>query len=199
MRRLILLPLIFLTNGLIFAQTDRLSLTTKITDQKYCGGDYSDMAMLRMSLRLTYRNETSKTLILYKGSNLISYVLIAKDAPQIRNKQYEMNMHVGWITSEGKLREGDQPGNELAVLQPGDIFETKGDINVPVALEPGTQFVKSGDHVLQVVIETWHTDETSLDRLRKKWERTGYLWGDNIRSDPVPFTVAIKPNVVQCK
>ena len=29
------------------AQTDRLSLTTKITDQKYCGGIYTDMAMLR--------------------------------------------------------------------------------------------------------------------------------------------------------
>lgn len=199
MRSLILLTLLFLTSGPTFAQIERLSLTTRITDQKYCGTDYSDMAMLRMSLKLTYRNETSNTLILHKGSNLISYILIAADEAQIRNRQYELNMHVGWVTSGGELSEGSQPGNEFAVLRTGDTFETDGVINVPVALEPGPQFVKSGSHVLQVVIETWPTEETSLERLRKKWERTGYLWADNIRSDPMAFTVATNPRLVECQ
>src|SRR5437660_5927249 len=104
MRRLILLPLVLLMAATTSAQTDRLSLTTKITDQKYCGEIYTDMAVMRMSLQLTYTNASSSPLILYKGSDLISYVLVAADSPHILNKQYESNIHVGWVTSRVTLR-----------------------------------------------------------------------------------------------
>src|ERR1043166_6258318 len=100
MSRLILLPLILLTATTAFTQASHLILTTKTTDEKYCGGIYTDMAMLRMSLQLTYRNDTSRPLILYKGSDLISYVLVASNSQQILAKQYEMNIHVGWVTSK---------------------------------------------------------------------------------------------------
>jgi hypothetical protein len=199
MERVTILVFMLLINVPTRAQTDRLKLTTEITNQRYCGTDYSDLAMLTMSLKLTYLNDTSKTLILYEGSNLISYILIAPDVTQIRDKQYEMNMHVGWLTSGGKLREGNSPGNEFAILRPGDSFHTNADTSVPVALEPGAKFLKSGDHVLQVVIETWPADQTVLDRLRKKWERTGYLWANDMRSDPMPLNVSTKPDVVPCK
>jgi hypothetical protein len=95
MRRFILIPLILMISGTAFSQADGLSLTTKITEQKYCGGIYSDMAMLRTSLQLTYSNDSSQSLILYKGSDLISYVLVASNSQQIHNKQYETNIHVG--------------------------------------------------------------------------------------------------------
>jgi hypothetical protein len=199
MSRLIPLSLVLLIAATTSAQTDRLSLTTKITDQKYCGGIYTDMAMLRMSLQLTYTNASSSPLILYKGSDLISYVLVAADSPHILNKQYESNIHVGWVTSRVTLRERAQPDNEFIVLPPGDSFRANGSADVPIALEPGNQFLKSGQHVMQVVIETWPTDEAQLDRLRKKWERTGYLWDANIRSQPMPFAVEPKPKVVECK
>jgi len=199
MRPLILLTLVLLIAGTTCAQTDRLSLDTKITDQKYCGGDYTDMAMLRLSLQLTYTNDLARPLILYKGSDLISYVLIAADSERILAKQYESNIHVGWVTSGPTLRERAQPGNEFIVLQPRESFRTSGSVNVPVALEPASQFLKSGQHVMQVVVETWPTDEPQLARLRKKWERSGYLWGANVRSEPMPFIVEAQPKTVECK
>ena len=199
MQRLILLWLILPIAGTTSAQTDRLSLTTKITGQKYCGGIYSDMAMFRTSLQLSYTNVSSRPLILYKGSNVISYVLVAVDSEHILNKQYESNIHVGWVTSRVPLRERAQPGNEFIVLRPGDSFQANGSVDVPIALEPGNQFLKSGQHVMQVVVETWPTDEPQLDRLRRKWERIGYLWGANVRSEPMSFAVEPKPKVVECK
>jgi hypothetical protein len=199
MERVTILVFMLLINVPTRAQTDRLSLTTEITNQRYCGTDYSDLAMLNISLKLIYRNASSETLILYQGSSLISYILIAPDVTQLRDKQYELNMHVGWITSGRKLREGNSPGKEFAILRPGDTFHTNGIIRVPVELEPGAKFLKSGDHVLQVVIETWPADQTVLDRLRKKWDRTGYLWANNMWSDPMPLNVSTKPDVVACK
>jgi hypothetical protein len=199
MPRLTPLSLVLLIAATTSAQTDRLSLTTKITDQKYCGGIYADMAMLRMSLQFAYTNASSRPLILYKGSDLISYVLVAVDSQHILNKQYESNIHVGWVTSRVTLRARAQPGNEFIVLRPGDSFRANGSVDVPIALEPGNQFLKSGQHVMQVVVETWPTDEAQLDRLRKKWERIGYLWGTNVRSEPMPFAVEPKPSVVECK
>jgi hypothetical protein len=199
MRRLILLPLLLLIVGNTRAQTDRLTLTTRITDQKYCGGIYTDMAMLRLSLHLTFTNSSSRPLILYKGSDLIHYVLVATDTERILNKQYESNIHVGWVTSSVTLRERSHPGDEFVVLRPSESFQADSSANVPIALESGTQFLKSGQHVTQVVVETWPTDEKQLSRLRKKWERVGYLWDANVRSEPMPLAIETKPNVVECK
>jgi hypothetical protein len=199
MRRLIPFSLVVLIAATTSAQIDRVSLKTKITEQKYCGGIYSDMATLRMSLQLTYTNASSAPLILYKGSDLISYVLVAADSPHILNKQYESHIHVGWVTVGVTLRDRAQPGNEFIVLRPGDSFQANVSADVPIALEPGNQFLQSGRHVMQVVVETWPTDEAKLDHLRKKWERIGYLWGANVRSEPMPFVVESKPVVVECK
>jgi hypothetical protein len=70
---------------------------------------------------------------------------------------------------------------------------------IPVALEPGNQFLKSGNHVMQVVVETWPTDESQFARLGKKWERSGYLWGANVRSEPMALIVEGQPKLVECK
>jgi len=201
MRPLILPTLVLLIAVTIYGQSGRLSLTTKITDQQYCATDYTDMAMLHLSLRLTYTNDSAQPLILYKGSDLIDYVLVAADSERILAKQYESNIHVGWVTSgPSALPEAGQPGKEFIVLQPGESFQTTGSVNViPVALEPRNQLLKSGQHVMQVVVETWPTDEAQLEHLRKKWERFGYLWGANVRSQPMPLIVEAQPKLVECK
>ncbi len=199
MRHLILLSLLLLVAGNTGAQTDRLTLTTKIRDEKYCGTDYTDLALLRLSLHLTFANDSSRSLILYKGSDLIHYVLVAADTERILNKQYESNIHVGWVTTSVTLREGAQPGDEFVILRPGELFQADSSVNLPIALEPGTQSLKPGQHVMQVVVETWPTNDKQLNRLRKKWGGVGYLWDANVRSEPMAVVVETKPRLVECK
>ena len=197
--------LMLLLSGLLFSKTEadsnssNLKLTTKIIEQKYCGSGYSDMAMLKLSLQLTYTNVGQQPLILYKGSNLIYYVLVGSNEQNLRNKQYEMNMHVGWITSGIKLNEGSRPSKEFIVLNPNESYQTGGDVSIPIDIDETTQFLKSGEHVLQVVTETWPSDEAQFDKLKKKWNDTGFLWGKNITSEPMVFSVEKRPHIVECK
>jgi hypothetical protein len=205
MRAISSIVLTLLLSGSLFHQTEAdsnspsLKLTTKIIEQKYCDDDYSDMATLSLSLQLTYTNVGQRPLILYKGSNLIYYVLVGSNEQNLRNKQYEANMHVGWITSKTKLREGAKPGKEFIVLTSGESCQMEGDVSIPIDLDGTTQFLKSGEHVLQVVTETWPRTEAQFHQLQKKWNGIGLLWDKNVRSDPMPFSVEKRPKVVQCK
>lgn len=206
MRAISSIILILFLSELLFSQTEadsnssNLKLTTKIIEQKYCdSAGYSDMAMLRLSLQLTYTNTGQRPLILYKGSNLIYYVLVGFNDQNLKNKQYELVMHVDWITSEVKLTEEATPGKNFIVLNSGESYQTEGSANIPIDLDGTTQFLKSGDHDLQVVTETWPSDEAQFDKLQKKWNSIGSLWDKNIRSEPMPFSLEKKPKIIQCK
>jgi hypothetical protein len=179
--------------------TTSLKLLTKILDQQYCDDGHSDMATMRMSLQLTYTNEGEQPLILYKGSNQIDYALISSNEQGIRNKQYELNIHIGWVTSGGKIDEGPKPGKAFVVLSPGESWQTKGDVYIPIALKPDSQFLKVGKHALAIVTETGFGDEDQFNRLQKKWSSTGILWDKNVRSEPILFSVEEKPNIMECK
>jgi hypothetical protein len=177
-----------------------LQLTTRITDQKYCDSGYPDMAMLRLSLRLTYTNVGVQPLILHKGSALMHYVLVSSNEQEARDKHYESNMHVGWVTAEAKLIEGARPGSEFVVLAPRESYAVESGVNsIPIDLNSTTQFLKAGQHVFQGVTETWPGSEQQLERLKKQWANIGLLWDSNVRSEPMPLTIDKNPKLVECK
>jgi len=128
------------------------------------------------------------------------YVLVSANEQAARNRQYETDMHVGWVTSAPDLNEGSKPGNEFVVLRPGANFIID-DVNesIPIDLNSMTEFLKPGQHVLQGVIETWPGDEKQFERLSKKWTSVGVLWSRNVRSEPMPFSVDRNPKLMECK
>src|SRR5713101_5822392 len=137
-----------------------LRLTTRIVKLRYCDSRYPDMAQLRLSLQLTYGNAGQQSIILYKGSYHATYVLISRNDQDARNKEYEVNQHVGWVTSgDPKIAEGIEPGGEFIVLTPGSSYRTEAEISTPVALGQGSKFLKSGKHVVQIVLDTWLGDD----------------------------------------
>ena len=177
-----------------------LRLTTRIVDQKYCDSGYPDMAMLRLSLRLSYTNVSEQPLILYKGSNLMHYLLVGGNERELANKNYETNMHVGWITSGPGLAEDGKPGKEFVVLAPRKSYQTEmGSVSIPIDLNSTTEFLKAGEHVFQGVTETWPGTEQQFERLTRKWKTVGVLWGKNVRSETMPLIIDKSPRLVQCK
>lgn len=204
MKKILLIATVLLLAASASPQTESdpsLRLTTSIVAQKYCASaGYTDMAMLRLSLRLTYTNVGAKPLIVYRGAGLMHYVLVSANEEAARNRQYETDMHVGWVTSGPELNEGSKPGNEFVVLRPGANFIIDDvDESIPIDLNSTTEFLKPGQHVLQGVIETWPGDEKQFERLSKKWASVGLLWSRNVRSEPMPFSVDKNPKLMECK
>src|SRR5258705_13338714 len=60
------------------AQPPSLQLTTTILGEEYCVGD-SELDGLRLKLRLTYTNKSKQNLLLFKGSRLVSRIMISRD------------------------------------------------------------------------------------------------------------------------
>jgi hypothetical protein len=177
-----------------------LRLTTSITEQRYCESGYPDMAQVSMSLELTYTNVGEGPVILYKGSNLAHFIRVSLNEQNARDKKYELDQHVGWVSSVEPIQaEDSEPGSEFAVLFPGESYKAKTDILFPVGLGRSDQFLKPGKYVMQIVVEAWRGENGRLGRLRDKWEKSGFLWGSPVESEPMPIEVEKEPKVVQCK
>jgi hypothetical protein len=177
-----------------------LQLTTSITRQRYCKSKDSETVSLSLSLQLIYLNTGQQRLIFYRGSNLPVYVLISLNEQNARDRKYEVNQHNGWVTSGGpNFDEESQPGDEFVVLKPGRSYQTTTNIWTPIAIEPDSQFLKPGKHVLQVVIDGWPESEKQFDRLKKRWKDTGLLWGRPIRSEPMPIEIEQQPKITRCR
>jgi len=128
------------------------------------------------------------------------YVLVSASEQAARNRQYETDMHVGWITSAPELNERSKPGGEFIVLPPAANFIIDDvDESIPIDLDSATEFLKPGQHVLQGVTETWPGGEEQFERLSKKWTSVGVLWSRNVRSEPMPFSVDRNPKLMECK
>jgi hypothetical protein len=83
------------------------------------------------------------------------------------------------------------------VLRTGDAYEVKDELSVSTENESGKR-LRSGTHMLQVVVQTWPYSASNIE-WREKWNRTGYLWSDPLLSDPMPFGIAKNPIVADCK
>jgi hypothetical protein len=206
MKDLLIAILLIVFGGSASSQADRvaptsnLKLTTKITQQRYCDSGYSDMAQASMSLQLTYNNTGTSPMILYKGSNLAHYVLVSLNEQNARDKKYELDQHVGWVTSgEPKLVEGSKPDAGFVVLAPNESYQTDTDISFPIALEESSQFLKPGKYVLQIIVDAWPGNTSQFEKLKGQWKSTGILCGPSVKSEPLPIQVEKEPKLVQCK
>lgn len=179
----------------------RLHLTVKIVSSEYCAAD-SELDSLRLKVRLIYTNRGKQQLILYKGSRLISRSIISRNFADAAAKRFEVNASITQLTSGGdKCYTGAAPNKCFVVLPPGTSYEVEGIAGIFVVRGDAREItgaVKSGDHVLQVEVITWHESDEMAKNLRARWLRYGLLWYEPITSAPVPFTVQQQRKVVDC-
>jgi hypothetical protein len=156
-------------------------------------------------LRLSIVNRFDKKLILEKTTGLYG-IFVARDEKKLSERKYEYHPSLD-INMEPYVTETPErfksPGPEFVILAPGESFQTEAWIRAPSAGRQQTSdqtegTIPTGNHVLQVTFSTWDF-QTEPKEIRKRWEPFGYLFYDNISTEPLPFTLPSDPRLDTCK
>jgi hypothetical protein len=182
-------------------QAPPLQLTVKIVGEEYCVGD-SELDSLRLKVRLIYTNKARQKLILYKGSSLISRIMISRNFTDAAAKRFEVNSSLTHLSGAGsKCYNGTLPNNCFVILPPSAFYEAETVVGLFVVRGDAREItgaVKSGNHVLQVEVITWRKSNKMAKGLRARWRRYGTVWYEPITSVAVPFTVEKERKIADC-
>lgn len=178
-----------------------LQLIMKILDEGYCIGD-SELDGLWLKVRLVYTNAGKEPIILYKGSTEIARLMISHNLTEAAAKRFEVNSSLTQITSGGEnCYKGSVPTSCFVSIPQRGSYEVETTVQLFVVRGDAREItgaVKSGDHVLQVEVPTWHESNQLADELSSRWQRNGMLWHEPVMSEPIRFTVTKDHKVVDC-
>jgi hypothetical protein len=87
----------------------------------------------------------------------------------------------------------------FSVLKPRESYSTSTDSRVDLLVGHDREAVRPGKYLLQVRVITWyyHPEDTN-DRLRVQWQDHGFLWTNDVTSEPMIFEVESKPPTQLC-
>jgi hypothetical protein len=182
-----------------------LNLRLNISDSRYCVGD-DEIDGLQLKLRFVFENRSTGPVILFKRSPTPTRVMIARNLGDASAQQYELDFTMTWY-SERSSDDGSAcykevaPGNCFVTIAAGSSYETDGEVRVLAVRGdsndvPGA--VKSGEHVLQLVIPTWDESAKLAQEVAGRWHSHGVLWYQPLTSEPLTFTIDKERTVVEC-
>lgn len=175
----------------------KLSYTTEITEQKYCSA-----SKLFLRLRSTFKNVGTMPVILDRESK-IDYKWKIKRISGKMKRNYEATI-APYFELGDEVRWGQVPKEELfVVLKPNETYSyiTAGGLHVD--LDDGQKIsrngIRAGQYTVQFRIMTWYYSYPLIDEYRQKWQDKGFLWSNDIVSEPMPFEVREKFLTVKCE
>lgn len=169
----------------------RLLLETSINDQQY-QVEFGD-TMLRWNLTLTYKNEGTEPILLYKKSSLIYRSMISRSLKAASKGRYEEDTSSHYISVDDMRAAGflDRlpEDADFVTLKPGESYTVqakygvrrRGNSKDDSGLPPGNYFI-------EMRVATWYFYRDPKE-YREKRRVDGYLWSQNIKSEPMLFTV----------
>lgn len=171
----------------------RLQLTTTIAEAHY---RVESGSQLHLGLNLEYLNVGTRAILLDKRSSVIYRRIVSKNLKAVSACKYVQDIESHFIGAEsmraaGFRLAGEPERSEFVTLKPGESLNLKREISLD--LYDGTKDTKNdlrpGDYVLQVRVASWFyfADPSEWEQ---KWGNEGYLWSENVTSEPMPFTVA---------
>lgn len=179
-----------------------LQLTISVVSQKYCAGD-AELDGLRMNLVLHYTNTGQQPLILYKGSNLISRLMVSHNPEDAAARRFEVNASLTQVTDGSNVKvETTTPGALFVILPPSASYDTEESVSVFAVRDDARRIegaISSGEHVLQVEVPTWPASNDLAKKLHDLWQRSGCLWYEPVTSAPTArFKVKRNRSVTDC-
>ncbi len=171
-----------------------LRLTTTEVSRKYRQhNDGKDGLNIKLKLRFT--NIGNQPIILNKRDILLTETFIV---PKDERDEYlygsilACNL-VAYDENRFKQLAGSRPNSLFAVLSPGESFETQDEVFARVTRGDApreSNALSAGEYFLIVSVSTWDGGEQDLaEKLRRKWQRFGYLWSNSIKSEAMPLVI----------
>jgi hypothetical protein len=173
-------------------QRPPLQLSTTVISQDYCTGD-AELDGLRMKLLLHYANSGQQPLILYKGSNLVSRLMVSHNSEDAAARRFELNASLTQFTEGGDVKvEAPTPGSLFVILAPGASYDTEESVSVFAVRDDARRIggaISSGEYVLQVRVSTWPESGDLARKLHDLWQPSGRLWYEPVISAPMRFKI----------
>jgi len=178
-----------------------LALSIKVKSVKYCRGD-AELFTVHLNLRLRYKNQADHPIIVHAGDPIIGHVRISRNMADARAGRFEVDSSADILTAgESPAPLGSAPDKRFVILKPGETFGfdsfaaivARRDTSPLIA---GT--IPPGEHVLQVVVNTWPFSDLDPEKARSLWFRFGELHSDPVASEPVPLTIHQNPEWADC-
>jgi hypothetical protein len=188
------------------AASPSLKLRLKLTSSQYCVGD-EELDRLDLKMRFVYENSGSLPVILYKSSPMPARLMIARTVEAAVAEKFELDFTQTWYSTKGSdegsnCYQGVAPTNCFLTVAPGASYEADGEVGVFVVRGDVRDIegaVKSGEHVLQLVIPTWNESYKLAQEVERRWRSHGSLWSKPLKSEPLAFTVDKERTVIECK
>jgi hypothetical protein len=173
----------------------KLHLSTSIMEQQY--SVRAGSRLLRLLLNLTYVNMGERPILIDKKSSLIYRKMISRNLKAATDKKYEYDESSSFSDVSSMQAAGFQVDMRIApekeafiTLKSGESYSLKKE--VILRLYDGTkdteEFLHPGTHFLQLRVATWYyfTDPAIY---QNQWRDQGYVWSQNITSEPMSFKV----------
>ena len=192
------------SNGQAPAKSDQeITATAEVAEQQYCE-NYPDAVTVFMKLRVRFANHSHKSIILAKSLEPPSRVRASSSWENARRGVFEYEPNVFKVSSTPPVpsRLGEKPDpNRFVTLNPGDAYETiiwSGLIVDPRKPEvPGG--IGTGQHVMQVFVDTWPYDDVEPEKLAAKWQARGQLVFGQILTNLFPFSIPVRLKAPSCQ
>ncbi|HSE19792.1 MAG TPA: hypothetical protein VLB46_22215 [Pyrinomonadaceae bacterium] len=169
----------------------RLILEAKIHDQRY--ESEQGITMIWWNLTLTYKNLGTEPVLLYKKSSLIYRSMISKSLKAALKGKYEQDKSSHFISADAMRAAGfldrSPETSDFVTLKPGESHSVEAEDGVQRKRNPDDNSgLAPGQYFLEVKVATWYYWDDPK-QYREKWRTSGYLWWENIKSEPMLFTL----------
>ena len=149
---------------------------------------------LILTLKLIYTNDGTVPVLLDRKSVLIYRNMVSKSIKAAASRRYidDRSYYFSDLTKAGWSVSDPEEGAFIP-LQAGESFTVPENVEVVIDAGPkdGKDFLSAGDYFLQVRVATWYYFAEPKE-YRERWTSRGYLWSDNMTSEPMRFSAIVK-------
>src|SRR5689334_15153206 len=155
---------------------------------------------LRFSLRLSFANQGEGAVILDRRSAVISKYMVSRTLEDATEKKYEIEVpRLVGLEAAGMTLDSAPDESQFIILKPREVYSLDRTFNFQILGDADSRSFRVGQNVLQIVVLTWYYPRASNVEWRDRWRAKGYLWSDPLTSTGMPFTVEMKPTLVNCR
>lgn len=117
-------------------------------------------------------------------------------------RRFEVNASLTQVTDGNDAKiDSPTPGTMFVILPPGASYDMEESVSVFAVRDDAKQVegaVRSGEYLLELEVPTWPASNELAQKLHDRWQQSGSLWYEPVKSAPMRFKVERYRSVTDC-